>query len=53
MNINFDDFFRIAMGQDINPYPYQTMLAGEKWPDTVKIPTGLGDYSQSRIVSVS
>lgn len=42
MDANFEVLFKTAMEQDLVPYPYQTKLAIEPWPDIVKIPTGMG-----------
>jgi CRISPR-associated endonuclease/helicase Cas3 len=42
MSSNFSDFFTIAMGQQIAPYPYQIKLGQEAWPDFIRVPTGIG-----------
>ena len=38
--MKFPEFFRIATGRD--PYPYQTRLAQDDWPEVIDVPTGLG-----------
>jgi len=40
--MGFEDFFRLALGQDIQPYPYQKSLSQQDWPDILDIYTGLG-----------
>jgi CRISPR-associated endonuclease/helicase Cas3 len=40
--MTFEDFFKQALGGNIDPYPYQATLARREWPDLVEIPTGLG-----------
>jgi len=42
MAIAFDKFFKLALGSNIDPYPYQVSLARADWPDVLGIPTGLG-----------
>lgn len=39
---SYQRFFQIAMGAEKKPFPYQTKLATETWPDLLEIPTGLG-----------
>ncbi|MDT0619816.1 hypothetical protein RM531_15185 [Salinisphaera sp. P385] len=40
---NYSRFFAQAHGAGaMRPYPYQTRLATEPWPDYLNIPTGLG-----------
>jgi CRISPR-associated endonuclease/helicase Cas3 len=40
---HFDQFWNCAMGEEARPpFPYQCRLATEKWPDLLKVPTGLG-----------
>ena len=39
---NFQSFFSIALGNNINPYEYQQALAERDWPDALIAPTGLG-----------
>ncbi len=38
---DYSTWFKRATG-GITPYPYQQRLAGQPWPDTLEIPTGLG-----------
>jgi len=38
----FTNFFHAAMGQRIDPYPYQIRLASEPWPGIINIQTGMG-----------
>ncbi len=38
--MRYTDFFRQMT--DVNPYPYQTRLGEDPWPDVLCIPTGLG-----------
>ncbi|MCK4830417.1 CRISPR-associated helicase Cas3', partial [bacterium] len=42
MSGNFVNFFNLAMGPEIAPYPYQSSLAKNSWPDLLKIQTGMG-----------
>jgi len=42
LNLNFTNFFDLAMGTEISPYPYQLRLANEPWPDLVNVETGMG-----------
>ena len=42
MNTAFGSFFNRAMGQEVAPYPYQTRLATDLWPEIVKVETGMG-----------
>jgi len=39
--MNFKPLFASALGNS-QPYPYQTRLASEPWPDALNVPTGLG-----------
>lgn len=40
--MTFDEIFQRAMSRRDTPYPYQTRLAYEAWPDLLDIPTGMG-----------
>ncbi len=40
--MNYECFFKTVTGLETKPYPYQTRLAFEDWPDLLDIPTGLG-----------
>lgn len=40
--MQFEELFAAAMGEGNAPYPYQTRMAEEPWPDLLEIPTGLG-----------
>ncbi len=42
MPVDFVAFFKAALDADLSPYPYQTRLAENQWPEIMKIPTGLG-----------
>ncbi|EFI34118.1 CRISPR-associated helicase Cas3 [Desulfonatronospira thiodismutans ASO3-1] len=42
MYTGFDSFFKRAIGEALDPYPYQVSLSGRDWPDLLGIPTGLG-----------
>jgi CRISPR-associated endonuclease/helicase Cas3 len=42
LDIDFTKLFHIALGKEIDSYPYQKALAHNTWPDIVKIPTGMG-----------
>lgn len=39
--MSFEVFFAHATGVP-HPYPYQTRLATEPWPDALHVPTGMG-----------
>ena len=39
---NFQSFFSIALGNNVQPYSYQQELAEQNWPDVLIAPTGLG-----------
>src|SRR6056297_678398 len=43
--MNYECFFKVVTGFETKPYPYQTKLAYETWPDLLDIPTGLGKTS--------
>lgn len=38
--MKYSDYFRSATGH--SPYPYQSRLVDEDWPDILDVPTGLG-----------
>ncbi|MDO6459078.1 CRISPR-associated helicase Cas3' [Granulosicoccaceae sp. 1_MG-2023] len=40
--MDFNAFFAQAYASDTTPFPYQSKLANEAWPDLLNIPTGLG-----------
>jgi len=40
--VDFNEFFNIAIGKRIDPYPYQSDLAQKPWPSIIEVPTGLG-----------
>ncbi|HEY8587354.1 MAG TPA: CRISPR-associated helicase Cas3' [Rhodanobacter sp.] len=40
--MSFDAFFQHATRVPRLPYPYQTRLATEPWPDALHVPTGMG-----------
>ena len=42
LNSDFPDFFNLATGGNLSPYPYQLRLAEEPWPDLVNVETGMG-----------
>lgn len=42
MSRDFELFFRTALGEEANPYSYQSRLSAEPWPDIVNVPTGMG-----------
>jgi len=42
LNPDFPDFFKLATGGNLSPYPYQRRLAEEPWPDLVNVETGMG-----------
>ncbi len=42
MNIDFEELFQKALGNEAYPYPYQKALSQKNWPDILKIPTGMG-----------
>ncbi|MCP4693314.1 MAG: DEAD/DEAH box helicase, partial [Desulfobacterales bacterium] len=42
MKTSFSAFFKSAMGRESEPYPYQTRLALQPWPDIITTPTGMG-----------
>ena len=42
MDKDYVPFFDLAMGGEVNPYPYQIRLAEEPWPTIVNVPTGMG-----------
>lgn len=39
---SFGTFFKQAMGNGCEPFPYQAKLAIDPWPELLDIPTGLG-----------
>jgi CRISPR-associated endonuclease/helicase Cas3 len=39
--MSFDSLFARVTGK-AGPYPYQTLLATQPWPDALNIPTGMG-----------
>ena len=42
MDTTFNNFFKLAIGNKIEPYPYQIELSRRQWPELLGIPTGLG-----------
>lgn len=40
--MKFKDFFQKATSLPGEPYPYQSRLAGEPWPELLNVPTGMG-----------
>ncbi len=40
--MTFNEFFQAAMSSKDIPYPYQSRLAQETWPDLLDVPTGMG-----------
>ena len=40
--MDFGNFFKIAMGRDLHPFPYQQRLATTPWPSLINVHTGMG-----------
>jgi CRISPR-associated endonuclease/helicase Cas3 len=40
--MSWQGFFRQVYGKEESPFPYQSRLAEQSWPDALAVPTGLG-----------